>query len=347
MNRSALWGVIGCSLLLVLLLTAPTPAYSVCCPLPCETCDLRSAGQLNLISFDRAAGTVSMVPNLRFLGQSPDFALLVPTPALPTLSAVEHDFWLQADRLTAPAFPEGDSGAPLGCSKTEVLAGPVPQDGGDVTVHAEVQVGGMLAAILSSSDPDTLLNWLADHHYRVAGADASRLRPYIDRDWFFTAMRPDSSDTSHPMPTGGWDSNVSPVRFTWSGDGFQLPLEILDINRAAVLPITLYVVDDHRVTMAGFQTTYANHISDAEWASIEERYRSFAPEVRGGAWLTKLTRWFDGESRMVGTLSLERSRHSDEVRGPQDSPIYGDAWLLTLSAIGVLAATRGRRRREQ
>ncbi|MFN8549230.1 MAG: DUF2330 domain-containing protein [Candidatus Eisenbacteria bacterium] len=318
-------------------------ALAVCCPFPCESCNLQSMGQLNFVRFDRRAGSITLVPNLRFRGTSPDFALVVPTPAVPTLAPVAVDFWEDASRMTSGDNPIGSNDAPLSCRQREVTPAYAPVDDEFVTVHAIVQVGGMLATILSSTNADTLVTWLNRHDYRVAPGDAEKFAPYIAREWFFTAMRPDSSDTSHPMPQSGWDSNVSPVEFVWSGDRFELPLEILDINRGESLPVVLYVLDEHRVEMEGFTVRYANRLSDGELRAAQSRFPAFARQLETGAWLTRLTRTFGRETSMNGALPLVRAERDEEYRGAGGF-FYADAWLLAATAGGLLLAARRRKR---
>ena len=328
------------SLAIPMLLALAHRAEAICCPFPCVDCNLTSAGQLNFVSFDRAQGTVRMIPNLRIIGESADFALVVPTPALPSLEATQAGLWSQAERLTQPISVDGDREGGLSCSTSDVQVGaPAPTDDG-VTVYETIQIGGMLATILSSTNADTLATWLNEHQYRVRPEDTARLAPYIERQWFFTAMRPDSSDTQHPMPSGGWNTNVSPIAFTWAGDRFELPLDILDINRAQRLPMLLYVLDEHRARLEGFTTEYANHLDPSEYAAIQERYPSLALHLREGMWFTRLTRIYNYGDTMAGSLSIERAPKDEEYRRVSQGGFrfLGDAWLLGLAAAGVLLA---------
>lgn len=333
--------LLGAALLLAALFLAASPAAS-CWILPCETCNLRSVAQINFLGFDRDSGRVSLIPNLRFLGQSPDFVLVVPTPTLPTLAEVDGRLWQEASGLTTSVrVSDGYIDDGFGCTQRfEPDYSPSPDTDG-VIVHGVETVGAMLAVILSSDDPDSLFTWLDEHHYRLEANDREKLEPLVAEGWFFTALRPDPDDPRNEMPFNGWDATPPSIRFTWSADRFELPLEVLDINRVTSLPVTYYVVDDHRTTFAGATTEYANRISQSEFDAIRAARPRVASELAPGRVLTRLRREFTDADQMVGRLSIERAPNDDEYRRLIASTIPLDPVLLA-AACGFIA-WRGRR----
>lgn len=337
--------LVGC----LLLLSAAGNTWAMCCPFPCLECGLLSLGQRNFIVFDRTAHRVSMIPNLRFVGTSRDFALVVPTPSLPVLSTVSQDFWREAATLTTPLFrPRTDSNG-MHCGGYDIQrVNEAPPTGG-VTIWDHVEIGGMLATILSSDDPDSLVSWLNAHEYRVRPEDEARFTPLVLRGWFFTAMRPDPNDPGNDMPGGGWDSSVAPIRFTWDGDSFEMPLSFIDINRASNFPVVFYVVDEHRATLPGFTTDYANRISAQEFDAIEDRFPAVAPLLAPGRFLTHLTNTYTDTSPMDGSIFIERTPNDDEYRLLSAREGGDDKWSADLALLGLLASgvliRSGRRRR--
>lgn len=331
------------ALLITMLILATAPAFAICWPLPCDTCNLRSAGQLNFIVFDRVGGRVTMIPSLRFQGQSPDFVLVVPTPALPTLAETDGRIWQDAAELTARVrVGSGDSNDGFGCAQSFDSAVFSPESDG-VIVHGMQTVGGMHAVILSSDDPDSLFLWLDENDYRLEAEDQEKLEPLVLEGWFFTAMRPDLDDPRNQMPLNGWDANPPAVRFTWSADHFEIPLGVLDINRASLLPVTFFVIDDHRAAVEGATTEYANRISQSEYDAIRQRQPFVAQELAPGRMLTRLRRNFTDADRMEGRLAIERAPNDDEFRLVTVSTLSLD--LALLAAACGLTAWRGRRAR--
>ncbi|MBK8230749.1 MAG: DUF2330 domain-containing protein [Candidatus Eisenbacteria bacterium] len=327
------------------------PASAMCFPVPEEGRVLTSLGQLNLILFDRAANQVKMIPNLRFNGNSEDFALVVPTPALPTLQAEAPELWREAETLTLPITTRSDFDLdnPLSCSETDYEPAPNPTESFDVIIHTTTQVGGMIATVLSSDNADALVTWLNTHGYHVSLDLTTRIAPYVERDWYFTAMRPDSSDSGNQMPPEGWDSNVDPVSFTWTGSTFELPLEILDISHGSSLPVVAYVVDDHRVSIGRFDTHYANRINAGELREIRAQYPNLGALLSEGRFLTRLAHSFGRNDAMTGTLPIIRARADDEFRLTRRGGLWfaGDLGLLVLAGLSTLLDGLRRRRRAQ
>ena len=321
---------------------------AVCVPFPCDGCWVSNSGQLNLVVVDRAGGTVSLVPNIRFQGESPVIALVVPTPAVPTLSEVPSRIWTEASALTAPASRRlTNDGFGCGTSDVAVIA-PAEADDGGVIVLSEQTVGGFVATILTSDDPNALVDWLEAEGFPVSPSDAQRFAPYIADSWFFTAMK---SDPDLLMPQGGWNANVNPVEFRWSGSRFEVPLELLEINRASFLPMTFFVIDDHRSQLVDFVASYANRISASELSAIREIYPSLGHYLQEGQFLTRLNRNFFADTPMNGRIALERAANDDEFRNGWGSPgpvpgwrpaSLGSSWVALVAWLAGALALFGR-----
>jgi hypothetical protein len=313
------------------------PARAMCIPFPCDDCELLSRGQMNLVVFDRDAGRIKMVPNIRITGDAADFALVVPTPGLPTLSPASSLIWTEATALTAPlrtrGFSSGDGG--LGCQSTQFAAptdNESAEDRSGVIVHDRVAVGAFIATILSSDDPEALVGWLNRHNYDVTSEEAAALAPFVARGWFFTTMKLDTSIPAGQRPASGWDNNVDPVLIEYEGDDLEVPLAILDVNRAASLPMVFYVVDDHRAALEGFQTFYANRFDESEHAALLGLYPNLGEFVAPGRFLSRLDRTFQSTDAMAGSITIGEAATDDEFRRTTNSSnlwgaIPGD-WLL-------------------
>jgi hypothetical protein len=334
MKRHAFSGTV----MLLTLLLFGSPAAAMCVPFPCNDCELVSWGQLNLVIMDRSPGRVRLIPNIRLIGDAADFALVVPTPSDPVITPAPREVWSEALALTAPlgSFRQDADRFTLGCSTT--TEPPVTPAGSDdaVTVHRNETIGAFLATILSSTDPAALVRYLRERNFPVDGEESLAVATLVTRGWYFTAMKLDTSNPAAQVPPGGWDNNVDPVTFTYEAGEFELPLSFLGINRGFRVPMVFYVVDDHRVTLSGFRTTYANRISEDEYQAIGTRHPWLAGYVAPGRFFTRLDRTFTGTEPMAGFLPLEQAPRDDEFRRMNSwSGIPAD-WLL-LGAVPWLA----------
>ncbi|MFQ5599778.1 MAG: DUF2330 domain-containing protein [Candidatus Krumholzibacteriia bacterium] len=294
---------------------AGAEVHAVCCPIPCDDCWITSQGQLNLVVMDRDRGEVRLLPNVNFVGMAEDFALVVPTPAIPEFEVASRDVWAEGRALTSP-IPDSrpaDEGI-FGCADDRIAVDFGAEEADDVFVHVERTIGAFLVTVISSEDPNALVDWLAEHGFALGAEDATRFAPYVQRGWFFTAMRLDPNDPGNQMPPGGWDADVHPVLFVYEAQEFELPLPIMAINRAGWMSVFVYVVDDHRMTFEGFDTDYANRLSAGEYAAIAERYPNLARFLSPGRFVTRLQRTFTDADAMDRSIVLERSPTDDEFR---------------------------------
>ncbi|MCA9729151.1 MAG: hypothetical protein KC729_15785, partial [Candidatus Eisenbacteria bacterium] len=111
-----------------------------------------------------------------------------------------------------------------------------------------------------------------------------------------------------------------------------------------------YVVDDHRTTLSGFDTRYANRISGSEMRAIEDLYPSVAGYLASGRILTRLQRSFFSGDPMTETLTLVQAANDDEVRTSQSGGFllgmiggFPGQLLGLVGLAGALGALRRRR----
>jgi len=309
----------------------PDRATAMCIPVCGGDCTLTSQGQMNFVAIDRAAGRIRLVPNIRITGEAQDFALVVPTPSLPQITPAAKEIWDEAVNLTAPLsnrrFDRQSSG--YGCASVQSpVEIPGSNDGGGVIVHGRSTVGMFLATIVSSEDPDALVKYLRRNQFSIASPDSEAIAGLAERGWFFTAMKLDTENPALEIPPQ-WDNNVDPVTFEYAATTFEVPLGFLDINRAAQLPMVFFVVDDHRVNLPGFQTTYANSVTAGEYEAMLSRFTHVSPFLRPGRYLTRLDRTFRSGDLMEDSITLEVAGTDEEFRRNTSSwsGLSGD-WIL-------------------
>lgn len=179
-----------------------------------------------------------IVMQLDMRSDAGETGLVVPTPNPATVSAgdgalfealetailpvrvVEQDWW-------GPGVGLGTAGGAPGDAAPEVLA--------------QVQLGPIEATTLAASDADGLTVWLDDNGYELAPAVTEELGPYIELGWSFVALK-----LTGELPL---DGELDPIRFTFDSDDLVYPMRM---SRAAEnsQTVRLYVLDDHRATVA-------------------------------------------------------------------------------------------------
>lgn len=328
------------------ILSVAPSANGVCCPFGGPDGWIQTQGQLNLVDLTVHPDSIRLVPNIRITGETAQFALVVPTPALPSLAPEDGNLWNEAFALTRPrGGVGGGSSGFLGCSQSDVIA--VAEPGvaleGGVIVHGTETVGAFNATIVSSDDPDALVTWLRDNDFTFTAEDSTALAGFALRDWFFTAMKVDTTQVQMP-PFGGWNVNVDPVSFTYEATDLEVPLPILAINRAPRMPMTFFVVAEHRMALEDFDTEYVNRLSVNEHAAIAERHPTLAEHLAPDDVFTRLGRTFDENDPMSASIFLTQGPNDDELW-----PTFGRAAIpvgaLTLVGIGIGFPVLARRRR--
>ncbi|NNE08117.1 MAG: DUF2330 domain-containing protein [Gemmatimonadetes bacterium] len=307
----------------IALVSRPGEAGAVCCPIPPPDWEIQNAGQLNLVRIDKKNEMIQLIPNIRFTGNARDFALIVPTPAEPALFPASATIWREARNMTAPIFVQrsNDDGA-FGCNSSDFATGVLNDGtagGGDaetrddgVIVISETTVGAFQATVITSDDPDALVNWLNERNFTLAEEDEAKFAPLVEDGWFFTAMRLDT--TKAQVPAQGWNTNVDPVLFEFAGTDFEFALPILSINWTGTLPVTFYVVGDDRASLDGFRTRYANRITASEYEAMLTLYPSMADFAKAGTFLTRLERTITTITAFRHSIYIEKAATNDEFR---------------------------------
>lgn len=334
---------LGWFLVLAVVLCAST-ASAICCPITPPEWHLRAVGQTNFVVVDD--GEISLIPNIVIRGDAPDFALLVPTPSVPTLQAIDSALWNEASAMTR-SRARRSSAWDDGCGEDDRLV--LAADSGDegVDIIDRQKVGAFLATILRADGAQSLIEWLDANGYAYTTDDADAFASYVDRDWVFTAMRLDPDDPQNQVPLGGWDHTVDPVVLTYAADEFEVALPITAINRETIFPMRFYVVSDERTTLEGFRTNYANRLSASELEAVVDAYPNVAGWLGAGRTLVRLDRTFLASDAMDASIFLRRASSQDDVVPTGGGGAFGGVIPVWLAPLVVLMGLRRLRRRRR
>ncbi|WP_437581993.1 DUF2330 domain-containing protein [Sorangium sp. So ce887] len=185
-------------------------------------------------------GSVTMVTQIQYAGAAPDFAWVVPlaeVPAVESLAVFPQLALTALDAATGPQFQWPDDPS---CSPP-VFAGGGPTSGGTddggVTVHIREEVGPYDVAVIESTDPTALIEWLRSNDFRVNDAMAPYIGIYTSEGMKFLALRlqPDAEV-----------SDIQPFRFTLPSGSPSIPIRLTAIAAEPEMGITVMVLGDRR-----------------------------------------------------------------------------------------------------
>ncbi|HJX50086.1 hypothetical protein A3K73_01025 [Candidatus Pacearchaeota archaeon RBG_13_36_9] len=144
--------------------------------------DLYEPEQKALIIFDKPIET--LIIQASYTGNLSNFAWIVPVPAYPQLEESNSLLFEELHYLTQPDYIEKISvWGLLGISTLSAKG----IDG--VTVHEQSSIGIFDTAILSSTDENSLINWLNNNSYYVPESASQIIGEYVKKNWYFVAIR--------------------------------------------------------------------------------------------------------------------------------------------------------------
>jgi hypothetical protein len=326
-------------LLLLVVAISYDDADTFCVIFPQNGRDIFGVTQRSFVIF--RTEEIDLIPAVQFEGNARDFGILVPVPAVPKLSTVGSQIFSEASFLTQPLVRRTGEGcgcdsnddfstAPLRNFDARLENANLAEDG--VTVIYERQVGAFLAAVLQATNAGDLTRWLNQNGYHYNPADSAVLGEYVARDWYFVAMKLDTTQAP-PVIDQWWSAFTSPARITFahSGNAITYPLKISALSTKDRSEVLVYTIGPDPMRFPGAKVEYANFISEAEAEAIASRYTTLAAFLPPDVFLTKLRRTFT-KAEMSQDMTITPTNDRSEFREIRyaDAGIRGLALLLAL-----------------
>src|SRR5262245_21082595 len=142
--------------------------------------DINEPTQKAIILHDQ--GREDLILQVKYEGAAEDFGWVIPVPGQPEIRKGSMEPFYELSKLTQKQFGDGSHRMSLGMTKGN---GEEPE----VKVIEIKTVGAYEVAILSSTNPSALADWLAAHQFNFPKEKQSVLDQYIQRHWFFVAAR--------------------------------------------------------------------------------------------------------------------------------------------------------------
>ncbi len=176
-----------------------------------------------------------------YQGPADDFAMVIPVPVVlkkEQVKTLPREVFARVDTLSAPrlveywevdpCFVEPEykgvkrrGSAASGMDVRKSLSGFAM-----VKVEAQFEVGEYDVVILSAKDALALEAWLKENKYRIPDGAAPLFRPYVQRGLKFFVAKVNSKKVTFEKGM----SKLSPLRFHYDSDTFELPVRLGLIN---------------------------------------------------------------------------------------------------------------------
>jgi MYXO-CTERM domain-containing protein len=226
-----------------LALAALTSLGSALATTPAQACGGFFCGQQPVdqtaerILFEVGQDSVTMTTQISFAGDAADFAWILPLSAVPDPNslAVYHQQALNAlDTNSGPVFnPPQDSGCQVNYSPGVLLGS--ADDGSDpgVTVYIRTEVGDYDVAVIESTDPALLIDWLHEQGFRITAAMEPYIERYTSEGMKFLALKLQDAATVQ---------DIKPFRFTLPGTAPSIPLRMTALAAEPEMSIVAFVL---------------------------------------------------------------------------------------------------------
>ncbi len=282
---------------------------------------------------------VSLIPQVAFEGNARDCGVLIPVPSLPKLASADAGIFSQLSFMTQPLVRSRNDGC--GCDGETNVVSPafatMREDGAVVDTRDsgvdlvfEQLVGMYQAAVLQAGNAADLAEWLQRNGYNYRAQDSLALQDYVERNWYFVAMRLDTAQVSGYIG-GWWGATTTPAEITFAAnpDSILYPLSVTAISTQRSADVLVYAIGDKPLRFEQARLEYANAITPDEYDAIERNWPAVADVLRPGQFVTKLRRKFrkDEMDRDFVVYSVADRREYREIIY-QDSGGFGFAALV-------------------
>jgi hypothetical protein len=180
-------------------------------------------------------GKEVIILQVKYEGQTEDFAWIVPLPARPEVTAIDADKNPFAEiSLYTQSRRHWDG-------KREPIISELSEE--SVTVLERKIVGVYDIAVLSAADPDALNKWLNNNGYAFPTERRNILEHYTKKNWVYVAMKIDPAALGKDEIKRLKFGELQPIRFAFTTDEMVYPLKMSSGN-AGETELLLYLLAD-------------------------------------------------------------------------------------------------------
>lgn len=180
--------------------------------IPFEKKDLYEPHQSALIVFEN--NNEELYLNVGYQGDADKFVWIVPTPSLPKVTEAPAALFIELHEITKPNV-KYDSTYKDNWGLADIFA-----DEEKIIIHSKEKIGSYEVSVLSAEGSEGLYKWLITNQYQVPEEAKKLLDWYIDKNWFFTAMKISDDD----------NKELHPIKLSFETDNIVYPLKITQFS---------------------------------------------------------------------------------------------------------------------
>ncbi len=199
-----------------------------------------------------------------YQGPPQDFAMVVPVPVIlkkQDVKTLSRDIFDRVDRLAAPRLVEYWEQDPCKGMRQYKRMGSragekARSEGGraldrklGVKVEAEFAVGEYKVQVLHAQEATGLEAWLRTNKYKIPEGAAEVLRPYVQGGMRFFVAKVDVKKVKFDE---GGQTMLSPLRFHYDSESFNLPVRLGLLNSAGVQDLIVHILARSRYEVANY-----------------------------------------------------------------------------------------------
>ena len=219
-------------------LVLSVPAARACGGFFCTTFPMNQVAE-NIL-FVQGEGTVTTHVQLLYSGTASDFAWILPLPSVPDLAVSHNQIFTQLQFATRPGFQlnfEGATPEEL-CGFPEIATMVGGSGGGpDVEVVAREQIGPYDTAVITSEDPQAIVDWLVENGYQLGELGVPLLTPYVEGDFFFLALK---------LAANREVGDLQPIAMTYAAETPGIPIRLTAVATVPDLGVIAWILGEHR-----------------------------------------------------------------------------------------------------
>lgn len=236
-------------------------------------------------------GIETLAIQIGFQGNAKDFAWVIPLPSKPEVSKVSNDLFANLEELTKiDDFYYTNSVGFMGSAEDSAKG---------VEIIEQTQVGYYDVTTLKASDASSLSVWLNKNGYKFPEAYQYLLNDYINSSWYFVAVKivPESQSVATTDLRSG---QATPLLFKFETKNIIFPMKLSRISAVsqigmedtkkidsemalyyptAGLSVEIYTIAQHKKTINGFSTVYADNFKAEEIEDLSQ-------DINGNSWVT-------------------------------------------------------------
>ena len=257
--------------------------------------DIYEPNQLAMIVFDDMVEKI--IFQVDYEGEAEDFAWVIPVPGYPYLFSVDDEIFYELHKLTRPPPVN------YGCGWGNGVPTPGLEDDG-VHIWEENQVGIYDTTTLSASDPNSLIDWLNDNGYTFPAGGQEILNHYIQKKWFFVAMKIHSGELVNDSEY--YSGAIQPLGIMFFSEEMIYPMKISALSTPSWgTEVLIYTFSDDRVSFPEATEEYYAAITPGQL----EEYPILQDLIDETFILTKLRKAFTAEEMDDDLILVSVSKH--------------------------------------